>query len=356
MTYELSANYLLHKARTSVRNIRWRKPILPQLRVTSISRLHGTAWIIAPDWNRPSGGIRKLYRTVDVLNGAGIQAAIVHHAKNFRCDWFSHQTKIVAAGDVVVSPSDVLVVPEIYASSISTLPRDVRQIILNQNAYVTLDSLIIATKNAANPYLLNPGLIAVVAVSDQNAELLRYAFQSIAVHRVHWALDPAIYFPPLVAPARRIAFMPRRRANDAAQVMALLRLRQALVGWEIVEIDGCSECETAEILRSCRIFLSFSEREGLGLPPLEAIACGCLVVGFTGYAGREFFQSPFAISIEDGDVGAFAAAIEQVVAWTDAEPEAALRAAREGSRYALQKYSLQIERNDLLSLFRPLLA
>ena len=290
-----------------------------------------------------------------MLNAAGISAAVLHHAKGFRCDWFQNETRVVAAREVRVSPSDLIVVPEIYTSSIGNLPPGVRQVILNQNAYVTLDSLASGSPNASSPYLNNPNLVAIAAVSDQNAALLRYAFRSLLVHRIRWSLDPAVYFPSPGPPKRRIAFMPRRRAHEAAEVMALLRLRGILDGWEVVEIAGRSELDVAELMRSCRLFLSFSEREGLGLPPLEAIACGCLVVGFTGFAGIEFFRPPFATAIEDGDVGKFAAEVERLVAWTEEDPVASRQAALSGSQYVLHTYSPESEQRDLVRLFQGLL-
>ena len=346
---------LLQRALGSVHNARWRRPTVPRLRITGDVRQPGTAWFVVPDWNRPSGGNRKQYRSVDVLNAAGISAAVVHHSRGFRCDWFPNKTRVVAARDLIVSPSDVIVVPEIYTASICTLPSGVRQVILNQNVYVTLDSLASGAPNAASPYINNPNLVAVAAVSDQNAELLRYAFRGLSVHRIRWALDPAVYFPPPLPPGRRIAFMPRRRAHDAAQVISLLRLRGVLDGWEVVEIAGRSEWDAAELMRSCRLFLSFSEREGLGLPPLEAIACGCLVVGFTGHAGAEFFRPPFATAIEDGDIGTFAAEVERLLAWTEEDPLAARQAALDGSQYVLHTYSSEVEQRDLVGLFQALL-
>ncbi len=350
-----SALSLFKRVLASAQNARWRRPRVPPLRVTTAIRQPGTAWFVVPDWNRPSGGNRKQYRSVDVLNSSGISAAVVHHSKGFRCSWFPNKTKVVAACDLTVSPSDVIVVPEIYTVSICALPSGIRQVILNQNVYVTLDSLASGAPNAASPYLNNPNLVAVAAVSDQNAELLRYAFPGLSVHRIRWALDPTVYFPPPLPPGRRIAFMPRRRAHDAAQVFALLRLRGVMDGWEVVEIAGHSEWDAAELMRSCRLFLSLSEREGLGLPPLEAIACGCLVVGFTGYAGAEFFRPPFATAIEDGDIGTFAAEVERLLAWTEDDPLAARQAARDGSQYVLHSYSQEVEQRDLVGLFRTLL-
>jgi hypothetical protein len=346
---------LLRRAVEAANNIRWRHPTVPHLRVTTAPRQSGTAWFITPDWNRPSGGIRKHYRCVDVLNAAGISAAVVHHSKRFRCDWFSNETRVVAAREVTVSSTDVIIVPEIYGASICTLPAGVRQVILNQNVYVTLPYLASGALDATAPYLDNPNLVAVAAVSDQNAELLRYAFPELTVHRIRWSLDPELYYPAAGLPGRRLSFMPRRRADDSAQVIALLRLRGVLDGWEVEGIADRTESEVARIMRSCRLFLSFSEREGLGLPPLEAIACGCLVVGFTGYAGVEYFRHPFATAVEDGDIGMFASAVERLLAWTEGDPLAARTAALDGARFVRETYSPQVEQHDLLSLFGTLL-
>lgn len=337
-----------------LRNARWRRPKIPRFRYIPESRKPGAVWILTPDWNLPSGGIRKQYRSVDVLNGAGVPAAIVHHSRGFRCDWFENQTRVMAACEVILSPSDVVVVPEIYGASICDLPSGVRQVILNQNAYITLAQLG-ADNVSANPYVNNPDLIAVATVSHQNTDLLRYAFPGVSIHRITWALDSNLYFPGTTSVNKRIAYMPRRRASEAAQVLALLRLRGILKQWEVVEIGDRSERQVAEIMRSSRVFLSFSQREGLGLPPLEAIACGCLVVGFTGYAGVEYFQQPFATAVEDGDVGAFAAAVEQLLTWSEREPLAARQVALDGSRRVLEQYTAESEKQDLIRLFEPLL-
>ena len=54
-------------------------------------------------------------------------------------------------------------------------------------------------------------------------------------------------------------------------MLRLLELHGALDGWEVVAIEGRSETQAADLLRSSRIFLSFSELEGFGLPPCEAL-------------------------------------------------------------------------------------
>lgn len=342
---------LVRRAEVAVR----RRPstTVPALRVAAEPSAAPSVWVITPDWNRASGGVRKLYRAVDVLNAAGVPAAVVHQRPGFSCTWFEHETRIVPAPRVTVGPRDVIVVPEIYWPSIRRLPSGIRQVIYNQNAYLTLEALAEGGRAAAAPYVDNPDLAAIAVVSDENAELLRYAFPGVPVQRIRHGLDPALLHPPAQPPGRRIAYMPRRRADEARQVIELLRLRGVLEGWEVISIERRSEAEVAELLRGSRIFLSFSEREGFGLPPCEALACGCLVVGFDGFAGREFFRPPFATAVANGDVAAFARAAEALVHWTEEDPAAAHAVAADGARFVREHYSPEAERHDLVEVFAP---
>jgi hypothetical protein len=328
---------------------------VPKLAVTQNStRRPSTAWFICPHFEKPSGGIRKLYRSVDILNEAGLAAAIVHERAGFRASWFEHRTRIVSSGSIAVNPQDVIVVPEIYGASIRDLPRGVRQVIFNQGAYLMLDSFA-RESGASAPYIDNPDLAAVLVVSEDSAAVVQYAFPKIPVYRVRQGLDRTFLHPPTGGKLRRIAYMPRKRAHEAACVLELLKLRGVLHDWEVIAIHGRTEAEVADLLRTTQIFLSFSRLEGFGLPALEALACGCLVVGYHGFGGREFFRRPFAIAIEDGDVVAFARAVEGVISLIDNEPTSMAAAGAGGASFVQDRYSLEGERKDLLDVFVPLL-
>ena len=332
-----------------------RRNQVPRLRVSSRVAPAPTLWFVCPDWDRPAGGIRKQYRAVDVLNEAGLDAAIVHKRPGFRCSWFRNRTRVAAAGDIAVADGDVIAVPEIYGPTIRDLPAGVRQVIFNQGAYLTIDTLVADGAAAAAPYVDNPDLAVVVAVSDDSARVLSYAFPGIPVRRIHHGIDPAIHHPHVERRNKRIAYMTRRRADEAAQVLSLLQRRGVLDGWEVVAIQGRTEAQVAEILRSSRIFLSFSKQEGFGLPPLEALACGCVVVGFDGFGGREFFCAPSAAPVEDGDVVGFARAVEDVIRRVDDDPRAVDAAAEAGARFVAERYSREVESRDLIDVFAPLL-
>jgi glycosyltransferase involved in cell wall biosynthesis len=291
---------------------------------------------------------------VDILNGAGLNAAVLHARPGFRCGWFENTTRVVNAAEVTVARRDILVVPEIYGQTIRDLPRNIRQVIFNQNAYNTLSSLMDGTASAA-PYIDNPDLALVLVVSQDNAEVIKHLFPAAPVRRLHLGIDPALYYPSQGSKRRRIAYMPRKRPGDAANVLALLRLRGALDGWNVVAIDGRSEVETAELLRSAELFLSFSSHEGFGLPPLEALACGCLVVGYHGFGGREFFHPPFATAVEDGDIAGFARSVEATLYQLDNDPRCTDAIMAAAASFVSDAYPPETEKQDILDVFQPLL-
>jgi Glycosyl transferases group 1 len=293
-----------------------------------------------------------MYRHVDVLNSAGMSAAIVHTRPGFACSWFDHKTAVMAASSVRLGADDVVMVPEFYDHRLLNLPIAVRLVIFNQNTYRTFHGQ--AAQFIGNVGQANQKVAAILVVSQDNLEYASYAFPSLPVKRVRLAVNSDVFYASDQLPGRRIAVMPRRRAADCRQVLTLLALRGLLSSWQVVVIDGHSERETADLLRSCSIFLSFSDQEGFGLPPAEAMACGCYVVGFTGLAGREYFQAGTSIAVEEGDVLAMAKAVEGVLEVFNEDPLGIRQRGLAASSKILGDYSPEAERSDLLSFVQSL--
>lgn len=93
----------------------------------------------------------------------------------------------------------------------------------------------------------------------------------------------------------RVAWMPRKNSALARRIRDIVdtrRLRRGLPGPEWVAVQGLSREGVAAALQRCDIFLSTGFPEGCPLPPLEALACGCLGVGFSGFGGWDYMRSP----------------------------------------------------------------
>lgn len=92
----------------------------------------------------------------------------------------------------------------------------------------------------------------------------------------------------------RVGWMPRKNKASAMRIrhiaMELLHKDVNCPAVEWVELHNMAQSELAKELAGCHIFLSSSYAEGFGLPPAEAMASGCVTVGFTGLGGWEYMR------------------------------------------------------------------
>lgn len=325
------------------RALRRRRP--PALRTAAASP-SPTIYYLCPDYPVPSGGIRAMYRHVDILNRAGLSAAVLHHSEGFACRWFEHSTRTVGAPSVALSREDALVVPEIYGPFLQRLPRTPRLVAFSQNAYLTFEHL---RPGTAPPY----GIFdAALTVSPDSAEYLRFAFPGLDVAVVPNAIDPAVFHPLDGIPGRRLALMPRKRPGEADQILRLLGER--LRGWDVEAIAGASEAATAATLRAAPIFLALGRQEGFGLPAAEAMASGCYVVGFPAFGGREIFEPSSSVPIEDGDVLSAAKALAAAMELFERRPEAVRELGARAAERVRREYAPARQAEALLAFYAGL--
>ena len=313
-----------------------------------------TVYYLAPSARSPKGGIRTIYRHVDTLNRVGLAAAVVHSRRGFRCTWFANETRVVAP-PLEVRADDVLVVPEaVSATGLARLCPGITKVIFNQNVYRTFASIPRSAEDTP-PYSC-PDVAGVLTVSKDSERYLRYSLPDMLVRRVRHHIDGAVFHPDASVRTPQIAVMPRRRLDDFDELRAIFALRGALRSWRLVLLQGMTESEVARTLQRSALFMSMSRKEGFGLPPAEAIACGCHVIGCHGQGGREFFVEPYAEAIEDGDVIGIAQAVEAFVATYDDRRAELDRIAGEGSQWILSEYSAEHQSADLVAGFDDILA
>ncbi len=149
--------------------------------------------------------------------------------------------------------------------------------------------------------------------------------------------------------------MPRKHAEDALQVLGILKLRDALGDFDVVAIENKNEAGVADIMKESMFFLSFGYPEGCPLPPAEAMACGCVVIGYDGFGGREYFDPEFSYPVEVGDMTGFAETVENLIKLSNTDPTVIRSKAEKASEFVRHNYSPAREEEDILGIWNNLL-
>ncbi|CAK7019813.1 MAG: hypothetical protein DELT_02369 [Desulfovibrio sp.] len=212
--------------------------------------------------------------------------------------------------------------------------------------------------------------VSFIAVSDPVRRFLEKTHLPVA-GEIRPAIDAARFAPrqPDAAKRLRIAYMPRKNkalADQIRQIFTAMDDASSRVEW--LEIHKMTSEEVAEVLGTSHIFLATGFPEGCPLPPLEAMASGCLVVGFAGYGGWDYMRqataggyaprfalretpfSPNGFFAADGDVMEGATLLAEAAALARQGGEG-YRALREAAFATAAVYSAESQRAETARVF-----
>lgn len=310
-------------------------------------------YYLCPDERKPCGGVKVEYMHVDILNRNGFDAYVVHNEAGFKCNWFENKTKITYLSDINPSGDDYVVIPEIYGLEIANIFPDIKKIIFNQGVYNTFYLYSLNPDDLFTPYR-SKDVIATMVVSEDSQNYLKFAFPGIKIIRSYNSIDSSV-FSYSANKKKQICFMPRRNLIDAKQVINILKFRNIIRDFNVVEIENKSEKEVSEILKDSLIFLSLGYHEGWPLPPAEAMSCGCVVVGYSGRGGGEYFKKDFSFPIETGDIVGFAKKVEELINLYTKNPKTVIEMGKKASDFIKSNYSREIEERNLINLWNKIL-
>lgn len=312
--------------------------------------------VLCPNRGRPCGGVKVLYRQSSLLNellAKHSHSSYIIHPKqlSFECSWFTHQTQIKHSAGL--SARDIVVIPEVMVSkhAPALYALGIPYCIYVQNGYLMVKGDLSELQTHYHHAQL------ILAISTDSAKCIRTIFPDInneKILRVHYSINTKLFRPNPVK-SNTITYMPRKLAKHTQLVESFLKYNLPS-HWQLVPVNNKSETETAALLASSKIFLSFSEFEGCPLPPLEAALCGNYVVGYTGEGGKEYFNLPAFTEINMGDIRHFCHEIMRLVEICDhAEPPNDIpEDIRTSIEYINQTYSEEMELNDMRAVIEHL--
>jgi glycosyltransferase involved in cell wall biosynthesis len=298
----------------------------------------------------PSGGVANIYRHVEILKAKGF-AAYVALPRTPPVDFYGTTAPMLLhGGRPQPQAGDIWVIPEALTAYVKALAgAPVKRLMFCQNQYY------LPFPARPGPGIAEFGVDGIVVCSQAVRKFFADVYGVPDLPILPCAVDPA-RFAPARTKRRQVAFMPLKLPADGPFIEAMLKRlypRHGDIPW--VAIKGVTQAAAARTLGESAVFLSLSCRESFGLPPLEAMASGCLVAGYHGDGGREYMTEQNGWWADMGDwrtcVDGLAAAFDLLD--RGGEP---LDAHRRAMAETVARYSPQNLEETLVAFWRQELA
>ncbi|MBI5683460.1 MAG: glycosyltransferase family 4 protein [Verrucomicrobia bacterium] len=288
----------------------------------------------------PCGGVKVIYQHCDLLNQSGFEAHPVHLGDFTVDDWLPHSSQPITDREArrLATSEDVLVVPERLPLTAEAFP------CRRKFAFVQNGGLV--EKATTGRRYEDFGFTDILSCSNYVSEFMA-THTSLPRHVVTNGIRLDLFRPaPEKRKANSVLYLKRKPSwTMGREAVALLPtgLQQRL---HVVELPNAqSEEEMAGFYQQADIFVATGFPEGFALPPLEAMACGCAVVGFTGGGGLEHMKDgETALVAPDGDAPALSRALRRVL-----EDDALREKLRQGGMAKAGEFGIERMRRELVA-------
>lgn len=242
-----------------------------------------------PPLRQSSGGLENIYAVASCLAKLGRDIALMCPSEAPGLDKARTDGVAILHWGAALRTSDTWCIPEGWPNAMTPgVDAGARVVVYAQNWVYMLGTLPDGVQWRQLP-------LEYLSVSRPVAWFLRETLNITPAGLLPPKVDD-VFFSMGTKPSNRVrvAWMPRKNRALAEQAMLVAEAKLASssssprVEW--VCIHKAERHIVADLLSSCHLFLSTGFPEGFGLPPLEAMACGCVPVGCTGFGGWEYMR------------------------------------------------------------------
>tara|TARA_Y100000389_G_C17462440_1_gene522850 strand:- start:881 stop:2089 length:1209 start_codon:yes stop_codon:yes gene_type:complete len=315
--------------------------------ISKLEKDENTVYIYCPAMSSPSGGISVLFQHAKMLKDAGKSVKIVYEptqnntasleatkkarlkgAKEpviifdkFNPTWLGSlkdevDMRCLAEGELTYSdgttekfdsllmnPEDIMIIPEGFPNVMeNTAQLPCKRIVMAQSWYYVLSGLKVGQK------WQHFGIKDVISISDGITEYVNTVMPGLTVRNYKQSIDRNLFHVPekVSDKAPMISFMPGRGPESQMKTNTVIRTFYEFYPhyrWvRFAPLQGLSKEEFANQLRTSALALYTDEVAGFGTLPLEAMACGTHVVGWTPFGSKEYVNENNGFWAVNGDV------------------------------------------------------
>ena len=247
--------------------------------------------------HKPVGGIKVMYQHCMMLQEQGYEAyplIMGDYVGNF----FGYDIELKYIKDVGydLSSKDIVVSPE-FLPYLGLNFKNCIKILFNQSQSWRYYENKLDKVDTGKNYL-ELGYDYVINCSEYLCEMLRVKMNLDSVPITN-GIDQSKFFPlPEKRIEGRVLVLSRKHPEHIQDI--IFESRELNFNFHIV--DGLTESELINEYQQADIFLATGYPEGFSLPQLEAMNCGCVVIGFSGGGGDEYMiDNVTSLVSTDGD-------------------------------------------------------
>jgi len=340
---------------------------------------------LLPEMKEASGGAKVIYNHSLILNSVNknINSKIIHLKKNFlykleqslskriklfdkkysgwdgkkmkisdkykpKKDW--HDKKILVNDNINFDKKkDFIIIPEIWAHFAIDLKLAEKGI--NYAIFVQGFFHMNSTNNFVNLKKSYENAKLIITTSKYSISYLRTMFPNIKhkILKINLSIDNKKF--RIKKKLNLITYMPRKLPSHSD--LLLFYLKNLLPkNWKILPLRNVTEKKLIKTLSNSKIFLSFSNFEGLGIPPIEAALSGNKVIGYVGGGGSEYWKKPIFTKVENGEIEDFA---KKVISNINSYKTSWIKDTKKNRLLLSECYSKKLEKASLIFLSNKIL-
>jgi hypothetical protein len=309
--------------------------------IEKISNNQFKVYMYCPPMNIPSGGVSVLFRYAKTLKDAGYNVSVIYEPREdakasyqasasqkkriliyepFEPTWLgkdSEGIELLCLGEgeikftngktqkcstLVMNPEDFMIIPEGFPNIMErTAQIPCKRIVMAQSWFYVLNGIGVGQK------WQHFGIRDVISVSNGITEYLNAVMPGLSIKQFSQSIDRDVFkATDLTNKNPVISFMAGRSQDAAIKTYNVIKTFYAFYPqfrWiRVDELKSLSKQEYADRLGSSMIALYTDEIAGFGTMPLEAMACGTHVVGWTPLGGKEYMTNTNGFWATNGDV------------------------------------------------------
>lgn len=346
-------------------------------------------YFYCPPMNVASGGVSVIFKQSKILKDAGFKTSIIYEPRidnkasyeesqklrkqiaiyeKFDTSWLGKEAdgadliilgegeirfrdgSVQKANQLTVNPEDMVIIPEGFPNVMEKFAQIAcKKIVLAQSWYYILNSMQIGQK------WQQFGIMDVMSISTGISEYINAIMPGMRIKNINQSIDRGVFSKRSVTDKfPKIAFMPGRSQDAIIKTYNVIKTFYAFYPqfrWiRFDELKGLSKEEFAERLGSSSLCLYTDEIAGFGTMPLEAMAMGTHVVGWTPLGGKEYMNADNGFWASNGDIFQLAEllgiAVEKMITGQLDSEEI-----QNQYEITLSKYTEETEKNNLIRTF-----